>query len=301
MLRNRVIVTDNAPSTAPIRLPTKQLSSAAKDNIPPSKSVLLTISQIPEWYSENPYIHTGYRPVFAAIAPCIGSWCYLHNQSFNIYTHLIPGIFALVVNAGLCQYFSVWYPEATALDRLVFHVYLTAVSVCFGVSAAYHTLLCHSREFADLWVRLDYVSISVLILGSFVPGLYMGFYCEMGLLGAYLGMIFSMGLLNVYLSINDRYGAKNWLTSRLLPFLGMGFSAFIPIVHAAVIFPYDQLQKQSGLHYYLLEGVFMLVGVLFLAVSRYPEMCACHGFEEVCVCALTLVDQVSGVLASRHV
>lgn len=75
----------------------------------------------------------------------------------------------------------------------MFHVYLTAVSVCFGVSAAYHTLLCHSREFADLWVRLDYVSISVLILGSFVPGLYMGFYCEMGLLGAYLGMVSLLG------------------------------------------------------------------------------------------------------------
>lgn len=79
-----------------------------------------------------------------------------------------------------------------------------------------------------------------------------------------------MGLLNVYLIIKDRYGSKNWLTSRLLPFLAMGFSALIPIIHAALIFPYDQLQKQSGLHYYYLEGVFMLLGVLFLAVSPRP-------------------------------
>ncbi|KAK9436329.1 hypothetical protein VB005_11137 [Metarhizium brunneum] len=48
MLRDRVIVTENDPSTAPIPLPTKQLSSAVKDNIPPSKSILLTIPQIPE-------------------------------------------------------------------------------------------------------------------------------------------------------------------------------------------------------------------------------------------------------------
>lgn len=76
-----------------------------------------------------------------------------------------------------------------------------------------------------------------------------------------------MGLLNVYNSLNDRYGAKDWLTSRLLPFLGLGLSAFIPIIHAVIIFPYDQFQKQAGLNYYYLEGVLMLIGVLFLAVS----------------------------------
>ncbi|EXV04311.1 hemolysin III family protein [Metarhizium robertsii] len=72
MLRDRVIVTENDPSTAPIPLPTKKSSSVVKGNIPPSKSILLAISQIPKWYSENPYIHAGYRPVFAAMAPCIG-------------------------------------------------------------------------------------------------------------------------------------------------------------------------------------------------------------------------------------
>jgi adiponectin receptor len=193
MLRNRVLITTGDPSTPAIPPPTKQSSSTIRDVLPPpgksSKSILLSISQVPEWYGENPYIRSGYRPVFAAVAPCFRSWSYLHNQSFNIYTHLVPGVLALAANAALWQYFSTWYPDATALDRLVFHLYLTAVSVCFGVSAAYHTLLCHSRELADLWVRLDYVSISVLILGSFVPGLYMGFYCEMGLLGVYLGLV----------------------------------------------------------------------------------------------------------------
>lgn len=76
-----------------------------------------------------------------------------------------------------------------------------------------------------------------------------------------------MGLLNAYMSIHDRFGAKNWLTSRLLPFFGLGFSAFIPIIHAALIFPYEQLQKQAGLNYYYLEGVLMVTGVAFLAVS----------------------------------
>lgn len=153
-------------------------------------ATLLTIEKVPTWYGENPYIRTGYRPVFAAAAPCFRSWTYLHNQSGNIYTHLVPGVAAATLgNAALAAYLSVHYPGATVADRAVFHVYLTACAACFGLSAAYHTLLCHSRELADLWIRLDYVGISLLIMASFVPGLYMGFYCEPWLLRGYLGAV----------------------------------------------------------------------------------------------------------------
>jgi adiponectin receptor len=48
----------------------------------------------------------------------------------------------------------------------------------------------------------------------------------------------------------------------------MGFSAFAPIIHAASIFPYGQLDQQSGLRYYFLEGFLILVGVGFYAVSH---------------------------------
>ncbi|CAM1506544.1 Fc.00g061850.m01.CDS01 [Cosmosporella sp. VM-42] len=262
MLRNRVLVTPSIVTTKP----------EDPDDISTNSSTarLLSIQEIPEWYGENPYIHSGYRAVSSAIRPCFESWLYLHNQTVNIFTHLVPGIIALLLNLAFLLVFAQWYPDATVADRAVFHVYLTACSLCFGASATYHTLLCHSHEVADLWVRLDYVSISVLILASFVPGLYMGFYCEPGLLRGYLAMILSMGLINAYLSLHDRYGAKDWLTSRLLPFLGLGFSALIPILHAALIFPYDQLQKQAGLNYYYIEGVLMVIGVVFLA-TKFPE------------------------------
>ena len=150
---------------------------------------LLSIDQIPEWYAENPFIRTGYRPVSGSWAACLGSWLQVHNQTANIATHLLPAVLAVGGNAGLRLLFAASYPGAGAADRAVFHVYLTACALCFGLSAAYHTLLCHSRGAADLWVRLDYAGISVLILGSFVPGLYMGFYCEPGLQALYLGMV----------------------------------------------------------------------------------------------------------------
>lgn len=196
MLRHRAAaapgaVTDVTDVTAVIEPKVLLAAAEAKPNpISAWKRLeLLSIDLVPSWYGENPYIYTGYRPVFAAAMPCFRSWLYLHNQTANIYTHLVPGLVAVIGNAVLALYFSANYPGATLADRLVFHLYLTACAVCFGVSAAYHTLLCHSMELADFWIRLDYVSISALIMASFVPGLYMGFYCEPMLLRSYLGVV----------------------------------------------------------------------------------------------------------------
>ena len=104
----------------------------------------------------------------------VQSWLYLHNQTVNIFTYLIPGLIMLVLYLAFLYVFTQWSPDATIADRAVFHLYLRACSLCFGASATYYTLLCYYHEIADLWVRLDYVSISVLILASFVPGLHMG-------------------------------------------------------------------------------------------------------------------------------
>jgi adiponectin receptor len=54
---------------------------------------------------------------------------------------------------------------------------------------------------------------------------------------------------------------------RLSTFVATGLSAFAPILHAATIFPYAQLDKQAGLRYYYLEGVAILTGVVFYVVS----------------------------------
>ena len=73
----------------------------------------------------------------------------------------------------------------------MFRVFLSTCVICFGTSAAYHTLICHSHAFAELWVRLDYVGIVVQIVGSFIPGIYFAFYCEPRLQKVYWAMVSS--------------------------------------------------------------------------------------------------------------
>lgn len=52
----------------------------------------------------------------------------------------------------------------------------------------------------------------------------------------------------------------------------MGLSAFAPIIHAASIFPYEQLDQQAGLRYYYIEGLVIVVRVLFYAVRYFSRM-----------------------------
>jgi adiponectin receptor len=61
--------------------------------------------------------------------------------------------------------------------------------------------------------------------------------------------------------------SNKWTWLRLVLFVLTGLSAFAPIIHGATIFPYSQLDKQTGLRYYYLEGVLMLAGVALFVVS----------------------------------
>lgn len=56
----------------------------------------------------------------------------------------------------------------------------------------------------------------------------------------------------------------------MFAFVSTGFSAFAPIIHAVLIFPYDQLDKQAGLRYYYVEGALILIGVIFYVVCQPP-------------------------------
>ena len=69
--------------------------------------------------------------------------------------------------------------------------HLCSASICFGISALYHTFMNHSAHSSDLWGRIDYTGIIILILGDFVSGIYVGFYCKPILQNTYWTMVCS--------------------------------------------------------------------------------------------------------------
>jgi len=88
---------------------------------------LCSIEDVPMFLQFNPYVRKGYRKPNLTFGECCKSLFYLHNESTNIYLHLMP--------AGLMFYFMVTEKSGyTKISALAYFL------MFFG-SVVYHTFM----------------------------------------------------------------------------------------------------------------------------------------------------------------
>ncbi|KAF5856428.1 hypothetical protein ETB97_007425 [Aspergillus alliaceus] len=150
-----------------------------KQRIGPKYQAAKRINPVYSAQKWNP--RTGYRPINGSVRLCVDSLRSIHNETVNVYSHLVPATIALSSKGFLHLYFRGRYPTASLVGQLALYVYLTTSVLCLGTLSAYHTLLCHSEAYSDLWGCLDYVAIILQTIGSFASGIYVTFYCYSGL------------------------------------------------------------------------------------------------------------------------
>lgn len=150
---------------------------------------LLLWDDLPSWRRDNAFILSGYRRANPSYTHTFLSLTHLHNESVNIWTHLI-GV-AAAAAASLYLYFLVQprYHSANQGDLLVFGCFFGGALLCLGMSATFHALLSHSEDVARWGNKLDYSGIVALIVGSYMPALYYGFFCRPHLLRFYAGLV----------------------------------------------------------------------------------------------------------------
>lgn len=180
------------------------VEAKATEKTPRKKHCLLSYDEIPEWYRENEHIRYGYRPVSGSVRTSFSSWKYLHNETVNIYSHLIPALVFVLGLWYISQYLHAHYSRVTTSDELIFAFFLLTATVCLGFSSTYHTLMNHSFALESVWLRLDFVGIVLLTLGDFVSGIYMVFWCEPLLREIYWAMVshISSLIVNRFISTN---------------------------------------------------------------------------------------------------
>lgn len=142
------------------------------------------------WQQDNYYIHSGYRSPSSSYRKSISSLTYLHNESVNIYTHLLGSLAFLV--ASIALYFFLAPRHATTASKTdvrVFACFFAGAVTCLGMSAAFHLFSNHSRAVQQLGNKLDYLGIVFLIWGSFIPSIYYGFGCHPALITRYWTMV----------------------------------------------------------------------------------------------------------------
>ena len=142
---------------------------------------LLTRAQIPSWADANPFILSGYRPESRSWIRSLASWAYCHNETANIYSHLMPGLLLILP--------AIVYWDLRGIDGAIIALQMATAILCLFASTFYHTGLNHSEPVAHMMLQLDCVGILVLILGNFVSGLHFGFYCDIGLRDLYWSLV----------------------------------------------------------------------------------------------------------------
>ncbi|CAC9887834.1 unnamed protein product, partial [Aureobasidium pullulans] len=211
-----------------------------------SNALTVLWSEIDPWQQDNHYIHSGYRPASNSFSRSFASLTYIHNETVNIYTHLLGAVAALICSVYLHSLIRPRYDRATAEDVIVFGCFFGGAVACLGMSATYHAISNHSPKVSKIGNQLDYVGIVCLIWGSFIPSIFYGFAREPG------------------------FRTPKWRPFRAGMFVAMGLSAVIPVLHGISLFGVEQLQRQMGLSWLVLQGVLYVSGAAIYA-ARIPE------------------------------
>lgn len=253
----------------------RRASSAAAftvENVRAAANRLETLlwDDVPEWLQENPYIKSGYRRPQNSTISCLRSCAIMHNETLNIYTHLLPAVALIILQIYIQSKMTQFLPAATMLDRIVISANVLAAIVTFALSSAYHTLISHSPEVSSMWLRIDYVGILTLILGSFFSGIYVGFYCLPTPRTIYWSMIVLFSFATAMLVLHPRLQSHKYRGLKTYAFVATALTGFAPIGHGLFLYGWNEMMERSGMPYYFLEGIIYGVGAVVF-ITRFPE------------------------------
>ncbi|KAM0668939.1 hypothetical protein MY8738_002783 [Beauveria namnaoensis] len=75
------------------------------------RPALLSFDKMPEWFrhDNNQWVLHGYGPISGSAPASFRSWRHLHNETVNIYSHLIPAVVFLLGEWFILQYLNSKY------------------------------------------------------------------------------------------------------------------------------------------------------------------------------------------------
>ncbi|KAJ2991609.1 hypothetical protein NUW58_g2458 [Xylaria curta] len=261
--------------------PTKTLHDAAmavKDHpVATLRSRVVRRTELPAWMQECQYIDRAYRKQQDSFRGCFQSLFYIHNETVNIWSHLIPGTFFVAMTlwaAFPALHGGYAFKRA---DLLALQTYLLGASICClfsprsdrpGSKAFYHCVSCHSEHVARRCLKLDYLGIASNITSTCISATYFGLYGQPWLANFYISLILACGLAAFWSMLDPSVDGPRAAKFRAAVFIALGASGFAPILHAALS-PSLTLDGFSVEHV-LAQSAFYLLGTAFY-VNRIPE------------------------------
>jgi len=176
----------------------------------------------------SPAIVTGYRPALTYIA-CLRSVLRIHNETVNIWSHLLGSIFFSVILVQ--QLFN--HSAADWIDHTSLLLQICSYQTALAASALFHTFLCHGPRTSQFWLRLDRAGILLSLFGTYVRVLVAIFHCHPLLRAAHLSVICLLFTSVILLHFGRE--KRRDTAAPVLPFVGIAVYAVAPLAHWATV------------------------------------------------------------------
>ncbi|KAF2226321.1 hemolysin-III related-domain-containing protein [Elsinoe ampelina] len=240
---------------------------------------LLDYAHLPPWRHDNAYILSSYRPQTFSHSASLPSLFYLHNESCNIWSHLVGLFFFAAFGTYFVSHLGDIYPNHSEGDWFAFLAFFVGVSICLAASASFHLFSAIGPVEARKWNGVDYAGIVACIWGSFVAALHFGFDEQhAGARRRYEGMITVLGAACVGVSVMGRFRTPGWRKWRAGMFVALGLSAVVPVGHGVGLYGLEGLERRMALSWVVRQGVLYVVGAGLYA-ARIPERWAPGRFD----------------------
>ncbi|RKP13966.1 hemolysin-III channel protein-like protein Izh2 [Piptocephalis cylindrospora] len=233
---------------------------------------LYTWDDLPAWMRDNRYILTGYRPPALSYLSCFKSLGYVHNESGNIYSHLLGALAYLSLGVYTLYQLEPLAHTAEWTDYMVMVCFFAGAVGCLTCSSAFHLLSCHSEGVCKAWNRCDHLGIVILIVGSYYPAVYYLFYCSPFLLRFCLTSISILGGMTAWACFSPRFQGHEFIWARIAIFIALGTAGIVPIGYSVYLHGWEHAMTAMQLPYYLAMGLSYISGALIYAARyRIPE------------------------------
>lgn len=185
---------------------------------------------VPE-YLRRDHIHTHYR-AFYSLAMCARSLFSVHNDTGNVWTHLIGGIFFIFA--------AIWTFRSAELDLLphgmTFGAFFVGALMCMGFSASFHLFCPHTNpRVYQRMLLLDYMGISTLVTGSFLPPALMMFAKEPTMCAIYTTVILMLASVGFIGPFFPKFLTKRYTPLRVGVYVLLVILEAVPLLHAMLL------------------------------------------------------------------
>jgi adiponectin receptor len=228
--------------------------------------------KLPSWYKDNPYILNYYRKTNLSIKSYLKSIFEFHNESFNIWTHILAS----------CLFFSfliynVSYPpnrvriEKYITQAIVFYGNVISSFVCFTLSSIMHIFYPMNDKICYRLMVLDYMGIFINITGTISAFIYFSFYCQEMYQQLYFILLSASTILILIIFICYKFlvlpEQRKW---RVLLFVVYAISIMVPIIHRFSIKDENDEYFLDELRYFTLSGLSLVLGIIAY-IAQIPE------------------------------